>query len=276
MNDTLDLSALPFYLWDTATAPSAEPAEEEYAGVAMLDSVFAPRPMTEVQQRPSLFMGHSLSVEHNGLQPLTQGMAAPWTFAVLAVLTALLCTYFRLHKLRISDLLTAIVDSRAMERTLRGNNLTRTVQLVPMALMMLAAGALTVHSLLLDGIGQYLLLTLALTTAYLLRNSIMRLLGVIFDNSGAVALYITSNYLYHLVLASALIPMLFLYFYLPHGHDAMLTIIGIVTGLEFIMRLFRGIKLFLTHSSGSQFYLFYYLCIIEMTPILVLTKYFIS
>ena len=276
MNDTLDLSTLPFYLWDTATAPSAEPAEEEYAGVAMLDSVFAPRPMTEVQQRPSLFMGHSLSVEHSGLQPLTQGMAAPWTFAVLAMLTALLCTYFRLHKLRISDLLTAIVDSRAMERTLRGNNLTRTVQLVPIALMMLAAGALTVHSLMLDGIGPYLLLTLALTTAYLLRNSIMRLLGVIFDNSGAVALYITSNYLYHLVLASALVPLLFLYFYLPRGHDVMLTIIGIVTGLEFIMRLFRGMKLFLTHSSGSHFYLFYYLCIVEMTPILVLTKYFIS
>lgn len=270
MNDTLDLSATPFYLWDST---SPQPSGEEYVGTAMLDSIFPTQPLAEPPQRPSIFRNHSLAVEHNSLQPYTQGFAAPWIFAALALLIAMVCIYYRQRKLTLRDMLASIVDSRAMDRMLRGNNLTRTAQLVPMGLLMLAAVALVVHNLAFDGIGHYLLLFLAMATAYLLRNSIMRLLGVIFENSNAVSLYITNNYLYHLVLASLLTPLLFLYFYLPHGKTTMLTVIAVVVALEFMVRLFRGMKLFLTQSSGSYFYLFYYLCIVELAPILVLIKY---
>lgn len=269
--DSLITDTLPFYLWNNAVNPVE--TEETYAGVAMIDSVFNTHPADTLRQHPSMFRQHTLTVEHDYLQPRpTTGIPA-WTFVILTLLTALLCLYYRLRKLHVGDVLASTVNSRAMDRMLRGHNLTHTFQLMPMGLLMLAALAIPLHSLTLSGFSNYLLLVAILTAAYLVRNALMRLLGTIFDNSTAVSLYITSNYLYHLVLASLLTPLLFLYFYLPEAQDTMLYILCALVIIEFIMRAFRGMKLFLTQSSGSTFYLFYYLCTVEIVPILALIKY---
>lgn len=270
MTDTLHLDTLPFYLWEAA---STVDAQEGYVGVAMIDSVFDTRPADSLRQHPSLFLQHTLAVRHDSLQARSVNTPPIWIFSFLTILTAMLCLYFRLHKLHVGTLLTSTVDSRAMDRMLRGNNMTRTSQLLPMGLLMVATLALPLHSLTLDGIGNYLLLTVGLATAYLIRNILIRLLGIIFDNSAAVGIYITSNYIYHLVLASLLTPLLFLYYYLPGAHNTLLFILEIIVITEFVIRLFRGMKLFLTQSSESTIYLFYYLCTVEIVPILVLIKY---
>ena len=276
-SDTLDLSLQPFYLWDTTVAPAQE--TEEYAGLAMLDSVFAPRAEAEVRQHPSMFRGHTLAVNHQDIvsRP-SQGVPA-WTFAALLILVGLLCLYFRQHKIAFGSLVKSVFDSRAMDRMLRGSNLIRTFQLIPMGLLLLAVLALPIAQMpamtQLPSPVAFLLLTLALGIAYLLRNGLFQLLGTVFDSNAAVTLYINSNYLYHLLLATILTPLLFLYFYLPGGSGTIIYIILGIVAIEFILRVFRGLKLFLTHSSGSRFYLFYYLCIVEMVPILLLIKYFI-
>jgi len=270
-SDTLCTDTLPFYLWDTAATPVE--TEEPFAGVAMMDSIFTLRPADTLRQHPSMFQRHTLAVEHGYLQPRPDTGAPAWTFIVLTLLTALLCLYYRLRKLHVGDVIASTVDSRAMERIMRGHNLMHFFQLMPMGLLMLAALAVPLHDLALTGFLNYLLLFAALVAAYLLRNALMRLLGTIFDNSAAVSLYIKNNYLYHLVLASLLTPLLFLYFYLPGAERTMLYILGILIILEFIMRVFRGMKLFLTQSSGPTFYLFYYLCTVELVPILVLIRF---
>ena len=65
-------------------------------------------------------------------------------------------------------------------------------------------------------------------------------------------------------------------FYLPWGNGVVLDILAGLIVVEFIVRLFRGMKLFLTQSSNAHFYLFYYLCIVEFIPILVLIKQIIN
>lgn len=265
--DTLDLSNTPFYLWNTVVTPTVE--EEEYVGLNMIDSVFAERPVAAEQHRTSLFRGHTLGIQHDNLQPRNTA-TAPWLFVVLIIITALTCLYFRQRKLRLRNLLKSLVDSHAMDRMLRGNNLTRVAQLIPMALLLIAAITIPLAQ---TSPETYLLLAAGLTVAYLLRNGLTRLLGIVFGNSDAVGVYLTNNYLYHLTLATAIIPLLFPFCYLPGGYTPILYIIVILTVLEFIIRLFRGLKLFLTQSSGSQFYLFYYLCIVEIAPVLILIKY---
>lgn len=279
--DTLDLDTQPFYLWDSI--PYDMEANAPDPGVAV-DSAYTcflvPDHGIVIDSfvRPSIFAGHSLSVGHDSLATRPDAATPMWVFPLLLLLVTLVTLYHRLNKLRFGTLLNALVDSHAMDRMLRNNNLTRTVQLIPAGLLMVATLTLPVHQLAMahTGFVGYLLLTLAVAGAYLLRNGLIRLLGTIFDDEGAVGLYITSNYLYHLTLATLAMPLLFPLFYLPFGRSTLYYILLALVAIGFIVRIFRGLKLFLTQSSGSHFYLFYYLCIVELAPILVLVKWIVE
>ena len=275
-NDTLNLSALPFYQWDSVIA--AQPQEAKFAGVAMMDSVFSQEVPSDSLLRTSLFTGHSLKRVDSNLIPRHDTTMPSWLFVLLLALTALLTLYYRSHKLRLSDLLASLTSSRTMDRTLRNNNLLRTALLIPAALLMTACVALPVHQTAMahTGVGGYLLLWAGLSAAYLLRNGVVRLLGSIFDNTAAIEIYLTSNYLYHLTLATLLLPLLFPYLYLPWGHDTLFYILAGIVVVELVMRLFRGLQLFLTQSKSAHLFLFYYLCIVELVPILVLAKWLIE
>ena len=275
--DTLDLTALPFYQWEAYSAGPQADTVEEYVGVAMMDSVFAEREVTEPPVRMSMFQGQTLEVSHQEPLPRADATAPAWLFALLVVLTTACCLFVRTHKIKLSELGSSLFDSRAMERLLRGANIMRRFQQVPMALLLTVAIALPVGYWGAPAVGYAswagcLLLWPMLVVAYLVRNLLIRLLGSIYDNEAAASLYITSNYVYHLALALLLVPLLYLHFYLPAGRGVMGYVVLGVVGLELIIRLVRGMKLFLTQSSGPQFYLFYYLCTVEIVPILVLIK----
>ena len=278
ITDTLNLSAYPFYQWDSLIA--AQPQEDTMAigctGVPV-DSIFRMRELPETVYRKSMFTHHNMPVQHDSLIPRENPAPPAWLFAVLVILTALLCLYLRQRKLTIKDLAQSLVDHRAMDRNLRNNNLTHSAMLTPMGLLVSVAMALAIHTVALahTGFVGFLLLSLALIAAYMTRNGIIRLLGNIFDNRAGVNIDITSNYLYHLALAIIIVPLLYPMAY-AHWGDGIIYAIGGITAVEFFMRLYNGINLFLKQSKNFHFHLFYYLCAVELIPFLVLIKLFIS
>lgn len=269
-----------FYLWDTLPYPVTEQAPD--FGMAA-DSAyrFLLVPDTEAVHdtlmRVSLFVGHALPMQHAGLLQRSVAGAPVWVFAVLLALVALTTLYFRRHKLGMRDLLASLVDWRTMDRMLRNNNMARTVALVPAGLLVSACIALPVHQLAMarTGFVGYLLLAASLMALYLLRNGLIRLLATMFDDRQAVGMYVISNYLYHLTLTVLLLPLLFLQTYLPHGGEEVLWVMAGVAVLELLMRAVRGLNVFLTNSLCSHLYLFYYLCTVEVIPVLVLVKWFL-
>ena len=95
-------------------------------------------------------------------------------------------------------------------------------------------------------------------------------------NALGVALYMTNNYFYNLMEATVTTILLYPFFYLPGAQATMLIVIGAFLAFAFVIRFVRGVKVFLTLKNSSCFYLFYYLCIVEITPILVVIKWFIA
>ena len=279
--DTLDLNTQPFYQWDGT--PYVVESDDTDMGVAVGDTFslfFVPDScvVRDTVVRPSLFKEHTLATQHEGLLARSDTSAPVWIFGLLLALVALLTFYYRTCKLRFKDIGTVLVDSRAMDRTLRNNNLNSRFRFLPMGLLMVACVMLPVHQMALakTGFGGYLLLVVAVAALYLLRNGLLRLLALIFDNGTAVDSYITSNYFYHLALATLVLPLLLPWVYMPAGNNVVLYLLAGVVLLEFALRLFRGLKLFLTQSTGPYIYLFYYLCIVEVTPVLVLVKWIIE
>ena len=271
-NDTLDLTTQPFWQWSTHEMPTTEVD----TGIPF-DSIHRPREVMDTVFRKSLFQRHTLQVQHQTMTVRPDNNEPTWIFVSLLLLTGLICIYYHLRKIKFATLLKALVDRRVMDRLVRDCNLNRTVIMLPMGLLLVATCCLPVHRIAMAQTGWvgYLLLTAGIGLLYILRNSILRLLGNTFENRQGIILYITNNYLFHLMEATVTIALLFPFFYLPGARTAMAFITGGFVAIAFLVRLFRGVKIFLTLPNSSNFYLFYYLCIVELIPILALIKWII-
>ncbi len=274
LSDTLLLQeTLPFWQWDTTIEWSTAEVD---TGIPF-DSIHRPREKVDTVFRKSLFQRHTLQVQHQNFIERPDTHEPAWIFISLLLLTGLICLYFHLRTIKLPALMKALVDRRAMERLVRDCNLNRTVMMLPMGLLVVATVCLPVHHIAMPqtGLRGYLMIAIGAALLYILRNSILRLLGNTFENKTGVTLYIINNYFFHLVEATVVTVLLFPFFYLPGGQTAMLYIIGGFIALAFIIRFGRGIKVFLTLPNSSSFYLFYYLCIVELIPILALVKWII-
>jgi hypothetical protein len=271
--DTIDFTAVPFWQWDSI------PTTENTVDLGIpFDSIHRPREVADTVFRKSLFQHHSLQVQHTDTMVRTNTAEPAWIFVVLILLTSLIFVYSKLRKLKAVTLLKSLVSRRAMDHIVRDCNLNRSIIMLPMGLLLVASLCLPIRRMAMahTGVAGYLLLTVGVSLLYMLRNSILRLLGNTFENKAGVALYMTNNYLYHLMEASVTTVILYPFFYLPGAQTAMLYTLGGFIALAFVSRFVRGVKVFLTLKNSSSFYLFYYLCIVEMIPILVIIKWFIA
>lgn len=269
-----DENAQPFYLLDT---PYQQPEQVDVNTGISLDSIFPPREIQPLVMRPSLFRHTTLPVTNDSLMERPSTAPSPWLFAALLIFIALLFLYYNNHKLRIIDLLKAAADHRAMDRLVSGNNLN-TANTMPMGILAIVGISTSIYLMFLSQYGFliWLLLIAAISICYLLCNAMTRLFGNVFDDSAAISACLTSNYIYHLLIATAIAPLLLLQTYLPIGRDIVFYIIASLAAVEFVIRIFRSIKLFLTLSKSRSFYLFYYFCAIEIIPISVLIKWLLT
>ena len=266
-------SLLPFYLLHEAYP---QPEVDTCTGVP-LDSIFRLREADTIVERPSLFTGHGLVRQHENLAARTETAAPSWLFAVVVLLCAALWLYHSNRKIKLGELLKSTIDLRTAERLLRGMTQRGSTPLT-VAPLLAAALATAIWSTAMQETGfvGWLLLTAGLTAAYLLRNGLLRLLASVFDRSQTMSLYINCNYLYHTLLATLAAPLLFALLYIPSATNIALWSIAIIAALVFILRFARGVQLFLTKTQGFSLFLFYYLCTVEVIPLLVLLKWFIS
>ena len=269
----IDTAALPFY---QLSEPYEQPVVDEVNVGIPLDSIFRPCDAADTVYRPTLFTGHKLAPQHSGLQQRTPAAMPAWIFIVIVGLCAMLCIYYRLHKLKLSEMLKSTVDGSSPDRLMRGS--VQGVAYLPTPFMLSASLGMAIWITAMQSTGPlgYFLLMLALTAAYMLRNGALVALAAVFDQQQAMDNYIISNYVYHLLLATLATPMLFVLAYIPGASTAALIAIGGLTALEFIMRFLNGAKLFLTKTKNFSFFLFYYLCTVEMIPLLVALKWIIS
>ena len=123
---------------------------------------------------------------------------------------------------------------------------------------------------------QYILLFAVCIAVYYTRNGIIRFIGNAFENSEAVHIYLSSNYIYHLLYGIAATAIAFFIFYTDRVGQTFLYILLAVIALLFTARLLRGMQLILTNAKTQKFYLFYYLCILEIVPLIIVSKVVIN
>lgn len=244
------------------------------------DSVFGCYDTLPIRQRSSMFATntHSKAYPLPSQRPAT--VSNDWVFATIILLLALVSIYLNNQKFKLKDIFLSLFDTRILERVFRESNI-RTVSLLPMVGIYLASLAMVIlrttqtfgnlHIQLSPHLF-FIATLLALIAFILLKNGMIRLLGDIFEDRLSTALYISSNNLFYFVGGLVATPLLLVLFYFAPAQKAILEATIILIAILFIIRLIRGLQLILTNSKTSKLYLFYYLCISEIVPILVMAK----
>ena len=268
----------PYLLPPTDTATATETDTADYL-LMCNDSIFAPYKDIQTRHRKSMFSANELSSQEAMPTMRYTEPSTDWIFATVIVLAGVMSLYFNIQKFKIKDILRSLFDIRTLERVFRESNV-RTVSLMPMAAIYIACLALCVNkasnlfgTMLFDNSPlATLIIFFAIALFILMKNEIIRLLGTLFEMRNCIKLYLCSNYLFYFLGALTILPLTLFLFYSTFAEKTMVYIISIYVAILFVVRILRGMQLILTNHESSKLHLFYYLCCLEIVPILVIIK----
>lgn len=278
MNQTDSIAYIPFYQYDSIPIEAGNSDTIAFN----LDSVFASLPHPEPVIVESMFGSHNLQVTHTDAIPRKELDPHAWPFCVGIGCIILIWVYFRVHSIRIQDIFSSMIDTRAMNRNLREYNINRTSSLFPISLLWSTASALIIYYIVqsyadittengwLPELANYGILAVGCAGAYLIRNILLRIIFSTYFEGDTAEAFISSNYLFHLVESIVIsTTSLFIFYNSTLGH-IFLTIMASLVGMLYLVRLIREFNIFLTFSKTSKLHLFYYLCIVEFGPMFLI------
>lgn len=103
---------------------------------------------------------------------------------------------------------------------------------------------------------------------YILKLILLKLVGAIFNAQKELDEYINIVLLYNNVAGILLLPIVILLIWAPYT-TIMLYVGGGILVLTYLYRILRGIGIGLSNRKLSKVYLFYYLCTLEICPMLI-------
>ncbi|WP_028296620.1 DUF4271 domain-containing protein [Olivibacter sitiensis] len=125
-----------------------------------------------------------------------------------------------------------------------------------------------------SGVDLFFVFSAAVLILFTAKIVMIRFLGFIFDLKRLSRDYVSALYICYFNVAIVLLPILFAMVFLPVSviKEALyLALIGVLVVLGF--QFFRVAKNILTNYRFPKFYLFLYLCTLEISPILILLKF---
>ena len=229
----------------------------------------------------SIFSGHLLQPTHSEFVP-RKSETYDSIFAIAIVFVGLVaCVYYRFHRLTISEVVSAFFNDHAFGFIQRERNMLHASNFMIALPVMAATFALYAYSIRLHlnpyniGFSDYLVtfaIFVGIMVVLYLRNVVIYFFGHVFENPEGVERYVLQGYLNQMLASTILLPMLLLFVYMPLSPTAYILSTAIPMGLLLLVGLVRGIHIFLIYPRACNLFLIYYLCILDIVPILILLK----
>lgn len=280
-NSFVTIGSDSVYLFGTAPDTIVEKAEEGFA--FCLDSIFRLRDTIEVIQRSSIFNNHELTANHNQLIFRVAENNNMWLFGIITAVIILLTIVLRTQRVKVGTLMQACVVQRKMDVLMRENAFTRfTTLFQSIFFFSLIVATLPYYlwnnqpnpiatSSAYHNILEYAMMAGVCTIILLLRQGLTYWLGKVFNNKESIRYYMGNTQIYAITDTIILLPFSLLLFFSPLD-TYIVSIALFITSLLLIIRIIRGMIIILSVSNDSKLYLFYYLCTVEIVPILIIAK----
>ena len=255
--------------------------DAETAGVITSDTVKfvnAPAPGNQV----NLFKSHELIPVHDS--PQVHKVSNPdWLFLILILVLGVL-TYLRVfYRKNFFQIIAACFNNNLTNQIVRDENLLmqRASVMLNITFSIVSASFIYLLSIhydwSLDGMGtgfiRFVFLAVIVSATYTLKFLVLRLCAFLFNLGREMATYTFNIFIINNLLGLTLIPFLALLLFGNLVNDAALYVIALgLAGVAYLYRIGRGVLVAVSYPGFSPFYLFLYLCALEIAPLLVLVK----
>lgn len=135
---------------------------------------------------------------------------------------------------------------------------------------------LNIKPLNLDSFSLYLFCLNILILFSITRYLVLKLFNKLFDTEYVMSEYVHNNFIINKVLGIALYPVIFAFYYLPEKYAVLMLLTGLaLIVIGFFMKILRGYQIII-RKEILFYYLILYLCTLEILPLIIGYKVFIS
>ncbi len=250
-----------------------------------MDILSAPKLLTD-SQAPAvmypLFGTHQL--QPGNMVPRSMSKLYPdWVFFIILLLLVLFTWIKVFYQKNIVQIGQAFVSMTVTNQIVRDENILVQRASILLTILFNISAALFLFQLstyfdwnflfIAEGLLRFMVFALLISVVYTIKFLILKVVGFLFDSDRPIANYIFNIFLINNMLGIGLSVMVTLMFLLPRQWFPYLVLFSILLiSFSYIYRLMRGLTIGLNSFSMSKFYLFLYLCALELAPLLVFIK----
>lgn len=234
----------------------------------------------------NLFQHHELKEQHTYPLALNRDNFA-WEFFVMLFILISFTWVKVFYNKTIRQIFHALFSNSVINQMIRDENILvqKASVLLTIIFNIVAAFFLYRLSLIYEwennfigfGFGRFLIFALGISFLYSFKFIVLRLTGVVFETSKPMITYTFVIFLINNILGILLIPMVIALSFMPgYMENYIVKIAMVLIFTAFSYRIIKGLIIGYSFQNFSKFYLFVYLCALEIFPLLVLIKLFIS
>jgi len=229
--------------------------------------------------QPSMFTTHQLKVTEQ--KPSFKNyISHDWITAHLIICSILLAWTRVYFGKRLNQILKSFFSIRQLNTLSREGNIFRERISIPLFIIYLVSFSLLIYlaftellngSLFnLSGIRLFSMIVLFVLLSWFIKNIILNFIGSVFKNNLILSDYIYTNFVFNILTGLILLPVTIVSIYVAANEIIYLGIF--LWLLIYLYRLVRELFTGLSYTEFSLFYRILYLCTLEITPLLVLTR----
>lgn len=238
-----------------------------------------------LRREKSLFIEKS-SVNHNNLYLVKRedNQSTVPFFLIFMVLGLILALFFKFARNRMSEIVVSLFSKNQLAILTKDGEKTDAFSVLPMLLIFLPITTLfaffclrtTSSFAFIDKFSDIVILGftyIAVTIIYFVKIFIIRFFGWVFRAVKISRYYIQLHYNFDILLGFLLFLPQFCIVYTDFYQKKIFFIISLFfIVLVLLTRIIRSFYIIITTFKFSQFYLFFYLCVVELLPLLLLYK----
>jgi hypothetical protein len=237
---------------------------------------------TEKPKYTQFYSNHLLRATHTNPVQLNN-QSYDWIFYVLLFVVSAFTIVKTIHRKSLTQIKEAFLSNTISNQIVRDDNILFQRASVFLTIIFYLTSSLFLYKIsnllewnntyLASGFNQFLIFMLLISLTYSLKFIILKFIGFIFQIDKPITIYIFNIFLINNVLGILFIPLLIGACFLPHSYATLTFNIAILAlVLAFIYRIIRGVMIGVSYPNFSIYYLFLYICTLEIAPMLLLLK----
>ena len=264
-------------LTNESNPPSVD-SLKKYYDFSIYNYITPPKVPKQFCETVSVFGRHELSPVHKGPLPI-QRQSADWITIIFLACLFIFAWIQTSYSKRLGQIFRAVAQAHSVNQLEREGNIFSERITLGLGFIYYTISSIFVfqltetYNLIPQGMSNLELTAIIFLGLFLyqfLKSMLVYITGIIFSTRESARQYQLNTLIFNYVIGIFLFPVTIIAFY--WGSKALITVGAIVVVILMLYRFFRGILTGLDKISYNLFYLFLYLCTLEILPLVLVYK----